>query len=245
MKAYSHQAARESMGAHALGMLPADRAAALEAHLAVCPDCQNESHSYLALSEGLLHAVSERVPSPRVRARLIATMSEERRLAAPPPRLSFSMAGALAGLVLALGLSAGLFAQVIGLQRQMNNLGEQLRTNQTALALVAYPGARSLPVLGENAGGTIVIDSDQHLGVLIAWGLSALDASHTYQVWMIAPDGTRTSGGLFDVSPSTPYASVVFQAESPMSAYRGLGVTIEPAGGSPAPTGARVLRADF
>jgi anti-sigma factor RsiW len=233
------------MGAHALGALPADQAAALEAHLAICPSCQNEAQSYQAIREGMLHAAGERVPSSRVRAKLLAVLAEERRMGASPRRFSFAMASAMAGLVLALGLSAGLMTQVVGLQRQMNGLGEQLRINQTALALVAYPGARSLPVFGENAGGTMVVDSDQPLGVLIAWGLPILDASHTYQVWMISPDGTRTSGGLFTVSPAMPYASVVIQAEAPMSAYRGLGVTIEPAGGSPAPTGARVLRADF
>jgi len=233
------------MGAHALGALTADQAAALEAHLAVCPSCQHEAQSYQAVGEGLLHALAERVPPPRVRAKLLAELAEERHLAASPRRISFSMAGALAGLVLALGVSTGLFTQVIGLQRQMNNLGEQLQINQTALALVAYPGARSLPVVGENAGGTVVIDADQHLGVLIAWGLPALEAAQAYQVWMIAPDGTRTSGGLFTVSRAAPYTSIIFRAESPMSAYRGIGVTVEPAGGSLAPTGSRVLGAEF
>jgi hypothetical protein len=134
---------------------------------------------------------------------------------------------------------------VIALRLQVNALGDQLRTNQTALALVAYPGARSLPVEGENAGGTIVIDNDQRVGVLIAWGLPPLEGSRAYQIWLVAPDGTRTSGGTFAVTRAMPYTSVVFRAEAPMSSFRGLGVTIEPTGGSPAPTGPRVLRADF
>ena len=233
------------MGAHALGALTTEQAAALQAHLAACPSCNHEAQSYQAIGEGLLHAVAERVPPARVRAKLLAELAEAHRMAASPRRISFSMAGALAGLVLALGVSAGLLTQVMGLQRQMNSMGEQLQINQTALALVAYPGARSLPVVGENAGGTVVIDADQHLGVLIAWGLPALESAQTYQVWMIAPDGTRTSGGLFAVSRAMPYTSIIFRAESPMAAYRGIGVTVEPAGGSLAPTGSRVLRADF
>ena len=233
------------MGAHALGALTTDQGAALQAHLAVCPSCHREALSYQAIGEGLLHAVAERVPPARVRATLLAEMAKVRRPAASPRRISFSMAGALAGLVLALGVSVGLLTQVMGLQRQVNSMGEQLQINQTALALVAYPGARSLPVIGENAGGTVVIDADQRLGVLIAWGLPALESAQTYQVWMIAPDGTRTSGGLFAVSRAMPYTSIIFHAESPMTAYRGIGVTVEPAGGSLAPTGSRVLRADF
>jgi anti-sigma factor RsiW len=245
VKAASHQTTLESIGAHALGALTPCEAAALEAHLAVCPAGQHESRAYQALGDGLLHAVAERTPPARVRAGLIAALGEQRRGAPAPRRFSFARAGALAGLVLVVGVSLGLISQVIALRLQVNALGDQLRTNQTALALVAYPGARSLPVEGENAGGTIVIDNDQRVGVLIAWGLPPLEGSRAYQIWLVAPDGTRTSGGTFAVTRAMPYTSVVFRAEAPMSSFRGLGVTIEPTGGSPAPTGPRVLRADF
>jgi hypothetical protein len=90
-------------------------------------------------------------------------------MGAPAPRgFSFARAGALAGLVLTIGVSLGLISQVIALRLQVNALGDQVRTNQTALALVAYPGARSLPVEGDNVGGTIVIVDDHRVGVLIA-----------------------------------------------------------------------------
>jgi anti-sigma factor RsiW len=237
---------RDSMGAQALGALTPNEAAAFEAHLASCPDCRREAQAYSAVGYGLLHAVAELPPPPRVRATLIAALAEQRAQRNPAPRrFSLARAGALAGMLLVVGLSAAMITQVVMLRQQMNAMGEQLRVNQTALALVAYPGARSVAVAGENAGGTVVVDADQSLGVLIAWGLPALEASRTYQVWLIAPDGTRTSGGTFAVATSVPYTSVVFHSPAPMSAFRGLGVTVEPAGGSPAPTGPRVLRADF
>ncbi len=236
----------ETMGAQVLGALTPNEAAAFEAHLASCPDCRRELQAYQAVGEGLLYAADAHIPPPRLRAGLIAALAERRaQPAASPRRFSFARAGALAGMLLAVGLSAAMITQVVLLRQQMNAMGEQLRVNQTALALVAYPGARSVPVVGENAGGTVVVDSDQAVGVLIAWGLPALEASRTYQVWLIAPDGTRTSGGTFGVTRAMPYTSVVFHSQAPMSAFRGLGVTIEPAGGSPAPTGPRVLRADF
>jgi anti-sigma-K factor RskA len=72
-----------------------------------------------------------------------------------------------------------------------------------------------------------------------------LDEAHTYQVWLIQPDGHRTSGGLFHPEPGQPFVSVVIPSERPFSDFTGLGVTIEPAGGSPAPTGVRVLGTSF
>ncbi len=246
MKPYSHQMTMDSMGAHVLGALTPVETAAFEAHLASCEGCRREVQAYRAVGDGLLHATGAHPPPPRLRANLIAALAERREQpAASPRRFSFARAGALAGMVLVVGLSAAMITQVFFLRQQVNALGEQLRVNQTALALVAYPGARSVPVTGENAGGTVVVDSDQSVGVLIAWGLPALEASRTYQVWLIAPDGSRTSGGTFAVTRTMPYTSVVFHSQAPMSAFRGLGVTVEPAGGSPAPTGPRVLGADF
>jgi anti-sigma factor RsiW len=236
----------DSMGAQALGALTPNEVSAFEAHLATCAECRREVVTYRAVGRALLHAADAQTPPPRLRAGLIAALGEQRVQPAAAPRIfSFARAGALAGMLLVVALSAAMITQVVLLRQQMNAMGEQLRVNQTALALVAYPGARSVPVAGENAGGTVVIDSDQSVGVLIAWGLPALEASRTYQVWLIAPDGTRTSGGTFAVTRAMPYTSVVFHSQVPMSAFRGLGVTIEPAGGSPTPTGPRVLGADF
>jgi anti-sigma-K factor RskA len=69
--------------------------------------------------------------------------------------------------------------------------------------------------------------------------LGALSPEQQYQLWLIQ-DGKRTSGGVFSVS-SEGYASLVIASPLPLDAYSAFGVTIEPQGGSPAPTGEKVL----
>jgi anti-sigma-K factor RskA len=53
-------------------------------------------------------------------------------------------------------------------------------------------------------------------------------------------DGERTSGGVFSVKQGG-YAAKVIYAPLPLADYSSFGVTIEPAGGSPSPTGDKVL----
>jgi anti-sigma-K factor RskA len=91
----------------------------------------------------------------------------------------------------------------------------------------------------------LVLNSELKKGVLFAWGLDTLDAAHTYQVWLIQPDGRRVSGGLFCPESDQPFVSVIIPSSRPFTDYTGLGITVEPSGGSPGPTGPRVLGTQF
>jgi hypothetical protein len=73
-----------------------------------------------------------------------------------------------------------------------------------------------------------------------ATGLGAPPPDKTYQLWLITP-GQATSAGILQVD-ATGRASAVFDspAELPRP-VRGAAVTMEPSGGSPAPTGSPVL----
>ncbi len=60
-----------------------------------------------------------------------------------------------------------------------------------------------------------------------------------YQLWLIQ-DGQRTSGAVFSVN-KYGYGSVWVSSPEPLSSYSDFGISIEPAGGSPGPTGDKVL----
>jgi len=53
-------------------------------------------------------------------------------------------------------------------------------------------------------------------------------------------NGKRTNGGVFSVDQDG-YAVMEVYAPQPLSAYPQFGITVEPAGGSPAPTGEKVM----
>jgi anti-sigma-K factor RskA len=78
------------------------------------------------------------------------------------------------------------------------------------------------------------------VAVLWAEDLPPLPASQSYQLWLIYADGTRDSGAVFSV-PADGSATVVVVAPKPFSAYARFGISVEPAGGSPAPTGPAAL----
>ena len=107
------------------------------------------------------------------------------------------------------------------------------------MRVVALAGTKD----STQAIGTLVMNPSGEYGSLVVDHLAALDAGHQYQVWLIK-DGQRTSGGVFSVNPDG-YASLELYAPLPLIEYQSIGITIEPAGGSPGPTGAKVLGGDL
>jgi len=81
--------------------------------------------------------------------------------------------------------------------------------------------------------------------VLYVWGLDPLPESQVYQAWLIEPDGERVSGGLFEVAEGEDFIQVVVQSPEIIKGFDGIGVTVEPAGGSTSPTGQKVLGVDL
>ena len=90
-----------------------------------------------------------------------------------------------------------------------------------------------------DAEGIIEIAPDGQDATLTVSGLPVLSPEEQYQLWLIV-DGQRASGVVFSVDPGGS-ASVAIDSERPLADYAAFGITIEPAGGSPGPTGQRVL----
>jgi anti-sigma-K factor RskA len=82
------------------------------------------------------------------------------------------------------------------------------------------------------ASGAALIADDSRLTFFPA-NLPAAPAGRTYQLWLILPQGTVNAG--------TFSSSEVLSNKLPLSGLEGLAVTEEPAGGSPQPTGPKIL----
>mgnify|MGYP002390296441 FL=1 len=90
-----------------------------------------------------------------------------------------------------------------------------------------------------DASGVMVVSRDGMEGTLVVDHMPELNPAYQYQLWLIR-DGVRTSGGVFSVNDDG-YASLVVKSEAPLLSYDTFGITIEPFGGSPGPTGDKVL----
>jgi anti-sigma-K factor RskA len=128
-------------------------------------------------------------------------------------------------LILALGVSN------LRLRQQV----EQAQLEADVMRIVRLQGTDAAP----QATGTLVLSVDGEHGTLVVDGLPPLDEAHQYQLWLIK-DGHRTSGGLLSVN-SEGYGALWVSAPEPLASYPSFGITLEPAGGSPGPTGAKVL----
>lgn len=228
----------ESLPAYALGCLDREEGEAVASHLASCSLCRAELAAFEGVVGRLPYAVPDCAPPPALKQAVMARVQARApALAAAPPRGQASWLGRAlplwaavsAVLVLALAVS-NLF-----LWQQLN----QLRAQAGPMRTVALVGTEVAP----GAAATLVVSADGRQGALVVDDMPPLEGGKQYQLWLIE-DGRRTSGGVFSVDEHG-YGMLWVSAPRPLSDYSSFGVTVEPAGGSPGPTGQRVLAGRF
>lgn len=244
------------LGAYAVGALEPHEAARVDAHVLHCRRCRLSLDRYQAVAEGLLHAPRPLPPPASVRANLKRSLAtggtgHVRRIRPNLRAIPFAaVAGLLVLSVVALGLVA--WQMQMSLRRVENRVlaaqqaqDERARVDGVSLALLTYPGRQVAMVSGERAYGTFLFEPRLPMAVLNAWGLPEVGSGQVFQIWLIRPDGARVSAGIFVRDADAPFTRVLLNMSEPVESFVGLGVTVEPQNGSAAPTGLRVLAADF
>ena len=230
--------------AYALDCLDGEESQAVAAHLASCTECQGALLSYQEVIGQMAYAVPQVDPPASVKAALMAQIQADRQ-ASPAallrkpwwemlwdfiPRLTPAWA------VASLALIGFLVISNLFLWNQVRDL--RLRQDES-MVVVALNGTEMTP----QSSGSIVISRDGKYGTLVVDQLPVLDESQQYQLWLIK-DGQRTSGGAFSVNKHG-YGSMEIWSRQPLGSYGSFGITIEPFGGSPGPTGDKVLGGDL
>jgi anti-sigma-K factor RskA len=137
---------------------------------------------------------------------------------------------------------AGLAAWNVVLRQELGERDQVLLQYQEVIRSLAA-GGQVQQVRGTDAApeaaGVLIQDPAGEGSVLIVTGLSSLPAGMEYQVWrIIGPDVAPIGAGTFRVLDSRVLLVPVAAGFSPTET---IGVSVEPAGGSPAPTGEIVL----
>lgn len=238
----------ENLAAYALGTLDAEEIPGLESHLIKCKECQLELAGFQSVAGGLLGATPPKKPPANLRRSLAAHLPSagERkpgliaRIFNPLSARPFAIAAAMVFLLV---FNLILSLQIRELQTSHAALTEKLSRGQTAIAMLAYPNTHSLAIQADvqDLAGSLLVDEDIKTAVLFLWNLPELPESQTYQVWLIDADGNRASGGLFTAEDARGYTTAIIKAPAPIGSFAGIGVTVEPVGGSESPTGPRVL----
>ena len=225
---------------YVLELLPDVEASHVSTHLAACRFCQGEFARLQQVADVLPLALSQTSPSPRVKRNLMGAIhSPQSKTSTSGETISWkNLAGILRMRLPALGMALILVLALSNLLlwRQFNSLNNPANTSMRVIALANTNDA-------PQAVGTLIMGQNGDYGTLVVDHLPVLDAEQRYQVWLIH-DGERISSGLFSVNYEG-YGSLELSAPLLLNQYDSIGITIEPRGGSPGPTGAKVLGSDL
>lgn len=220
----SHEELLDSIAAYALGLLPADEAAQVAAHLKTCKECREEygfvrpAVTAVAFSaEACADATTGgAVAPPSLKARV---MKHVRAEAVRRPQARVWPAYLAAAACLAIALLTGL-AYV--------SLSARNATQQQTIADLVSPDSQHHPF----AGGEVLTHGERLY--LTMHGLPALPSGRVYQAWTIAKRATAVApSSTFE--PSAGGAAVVRLPEAAPT-VGAVAVSVEPEGGSKQPT---------
>ena len=259
----THDDLRDLVATYALGTATRSERTVLEAHLAGCAECRAEVESLRPVMQGLALSAPLQEPPITLRGRVLkAAIGESVRA----PRAS-SAGDGLFGWRTAAGLAAllvvGIGVYAVSLQIRMSALQIGFEEAAAVLARVEQEVAdrrraaderqAALRVLGATDLARIDLQAEptapgararafwnRSTGlVFTASDLPAPPEGRAYQLWVLT-SGSPVSAGL--IHPDERGAvDIVIQTPQDLPTPAGMAVTIEPAGGVPAPTGERVL----
>jgi len=236
-------------GAYAAHALDDPEREAFERHLLQCEACALEVAEFRD-TLARLGAAETVAPPPALKARVLARTATVRQLP-PPSTPGEAVAGRRGGrrrawtrlaLAACVAAAAGLGGIAVQQYQRAEHAGvraQQLQTQQARLtALLAAPDVRTATARSGGGSGTVVWS--QHLGEagFLADGLPPLASGTTYELWF-DDAGTMRPGGLLTTSSGT----VLLDGKIKDAA--GIGVTVEPAGGSRHPSGQPLLLLPF
>lgn len=250
---------------YALDALSDEERQLVEGYLAEHPEARQQIEEMGQAASALPYSVTPVEPSSDAKRALMARVAadaEAHSLVSPqrePERdvnrfenlfRWFSLASAAVAIIWVIVLNA----QVARLRNEISALNQQVAAHSKSLNQIIT----NLPQTGPSnvitvslkgtqvepqAQGQLIANPESQSAVLVISGLPKLEAGKTYQVWLI--DGSvPVSAGLLKVDENGQAVFIVTSKES-IGSFKSLGISVEPEGGSPQPTGDIVVLSDL
>jgi anti-sigma-K factor RskA len=258
----AHDDLRDAAGAYSLGGLDPGERAAFEAHVAECESCAAEVRSFRRVVSAIAQSTPSRIPRASVRRDILETL-EPSLNPVDRPRMIGSLTRPWLSLAATLIVALGAGAYAARLQTRVTDLelrlqqalsqasaadrasaaAQQVSTRlQASMGVLAAPDLVRIDLRGQPAAPQArgrALWSRARGMVFAASALPLLPEGRVYQVWVVAGPAPVSAGLL------TPDASgggvAFFETPADIPPPTAVAVTIEPAGGLPAPTGAFYL----
>ena len=228
--AMNHDLVQESLGAYALGAMPADELAQIRAHILECEACMRDADA-LAEAASSFGITAGSVPLPSgFNQRVLEQVRADRPTAASPAlrparrsqrRWSVVLAGMVAAVVTVIAVSTAIATR------------SDLDRAETILAAVLH--GEGFDLRGPS-GAVGKLTSSGSSSLFAATGMQPAPKDHDYQLWLLR-DGEPVSAGTFDIDDGIG----IIEADLSLEGFDGAAVTIERDGGADRPTGDAVL----
>jgi anti-sigma-K factor RskA len=237
------------IGAYATDAVDDDERREVEAHLSGCTDCRRE----LAEFREVLASLATRVVVPPADLEHAVVAAARRSSEVPGPGRAVAAGPVAAGgpardsrrpawLLVAAAAAAVVFVAggIVGRATAPVVAPEASgrATVDAVLAVASAKDAAFLPADVMGADARVVISDEMGKVAFLASDLPTPAKGDCYQVWRVAPDGTKTSAGVF-TPDAEGLVAVVLDAGPDTESFV---ITTEPPGGSPTPTGDMVGR---
>jgi len=134
-------------------------------------------------------------------------------------------------------------AEVVRIQRTLGEAQEQTKTLEARNEVLFAPDMQRVDLAGQPVApaSTARAFVSRHSGLAFAANqLPTLPADKVYQLWVIPQGQSPVNAGLLSPDASG-HASLFFEMPADMAPAAVIAVTVEPAGGVPAPTGDKAL----
>jgi len=238
----------ELIDLYALGALEPAEQFAVDEHLDECPRCRERLAEAKQVVMLLAWTPDQHDPPPSLRNNVMRRAKQLQRLDGtrdlnwwqrlnsrlwrPMPSFALQLGGA-AALVAALVLGG----RTVQLQREVTMLRTQLQQQQPVFQVLQAADARLISITTQRDNtprGYLLLSKDGRQASLVTSALGPLPRDKTYQLWLIG-NAQPESAGVFSVA-ERGITTIAVQAPQPLSTYKFVGISVEPAGGSAQPT---------
>lgn len=251
----------ELAAGYALGALEAEDRARFEALLAAGDAEATAALRDFGSAVSGLAAETTETPSPAVKVALMARIDAEGRsreavvrtlsvVKPDRPRrstwtlvLSGAMAAGIAAIAVGLVVSAAYDRRLTQLAHEAAALKQETERQQSLVALLRDPATQVVALSGLEPARGAKARMLWHAtagGLLVAQGLPPAPEGKAYELWAIAGAGAPQPAGVFTVD-AKGFGSLRVAPLQAAGAVDTFAVTLEPAAGVPAPTGAMYL----
>jgi anti-sigma-K factor RskA len=262
------QQLEELLPFYALDALTDEERRLVEEYLAEHPQARRQLEEMTNTVSALPLSVSLVEPPVRAKKALMARVASDVKARARAPRQSEPSLPLLSMLrgenilrTFTLGIASLAIVWVIILNAELARLRNEISALNDALVaqsnslneiIAKLPQATPSDVITISLKGTdvqpeaqgqLIADPDSQSAVLVIAGLPPLEAGKTYQVWLI-DGGAPVSAGLLAVDENGQAVFIVTSEEA-IGTFNSLGISVEPEGGSLAPTGDIVVLSEL